>query len=132
MPDGERQRELLRKFTVIVEFSPAKNLKEERKLIDHILVQMPNVVVNNDPIDLSFLSYPHLSFILDRETNDFTDPKIFLDLLLILQQSNRSMDYQLKRRAMTYTPFRLDLGNGQRCSNDFFCLDSIRSGFWSC
>ena len=87
---------------------------------------MPNVVVKNDPIDLSFLSYLHPSFIPDRETNDFTDLKIFLDLLLILYQSNRSMDDQLKRRAMTCTPFRLDLGNGQRCSNDFFGLDSIR------
>ena len=119
MPDGKRQRELLRNFTVIVDFSPAKNLKEERKLIYHILVRMPNVVVRNDPIDLSFLSYLHPSFIPDRETNDFTDLKIFLDLLLILYQSNQSMDYQLKRRAVTCTPFRLDLGDSQRCFNDF-------------
>ena len=70
MPDDERQRELLHNFTVIVHFSPAKDLKEERKLIYHILVRMPNVVVKNDSIDLSFLSYLHPSFTPDRETND--------------------------------------------------------------
>lgn len=145
MPDGERQRELLHSFTVIVDFSPAKNLKEERKLIYHILVRMPNVVVKNDLIDLSFLSYLHAGFIPDRETNDFTDLKIFLDLLLILYQSNRSMDYQLKRRAMCRIGNlcddygtdhgRLRLSHSVSVVNDGEWergRETIRSGFWSC
>ena len=102
-----------------------ENLKEQRKLMYNIIVRMPTVLAKNDPIDLSFLSYLHPSFISDRsnmtnqnkiegsEFPEFTDVKIFLDSLLISYQSNRSIDVEVKRRPMTCTPFRRDFINGE-------------------
>jgi hypothetical protein len=47
------------------------------------------------------------------ELPEFTDVKIFIDSLLISYQSNRPMEYELERTALTCTPFRRDFLNGK-------------------
>jgi hypothetical protein len=99
---------------------------------------MPNVFLQNDAIDTSFLSYKHpsistiifsfsdtyfskyLGIIPDRsnttdskgdhgsELPQFTDIKMFVDSLLVKYQTNHSLQFELERKLMTCAPFHDD------------------------
>ncbi|CAF4052910.1 unnamed protein product [Adineta steineri] len=84
------------------------------------MVGMPSIIPKNVPVDLSFLSFSHPTFIPDRsnvtnnnikegsELPEFSDVKMFIDSLLIGYQTNRSIEFELERKAMICTPYRRD------------------------
>ncbi|CAF4199938.1 unnamed protein product, partial [Adineta steineri] len=109
--------------TVIIDFGSASNLKNEHNLDYKIIVRVSSVIPKTDPIDLSFLSFLHPTSILDRyivigfssiydfkdsRLPDFSDVKMFIDSLLIGYQTNRTIEFELERKAMICTPYRRD------------------------
>ncbi|CAF0858674.1 unnamed protein product [Adineta steineri] len=107
--------------TVIIDFSSKSDLKNGHNLDYNIIVPMPGIIRKTDPVDLSFLSFSHPTSIPDRsnvtDNNDeegsklpeFSDVKMFIDSLLIGYQTNRSIEFELQRKPMVYTPYRQDL-----------------------
>ncbi|CAF0941667.1 unnamed protein product [Adineta steineri] len=121
--DAEHDNNLLQndtENTVIIDFGSATNLKNEHNLDYNIMVRMPSTIPKNAPVDLSFLSFLHPTFIPDRsnvtdnnneegsQLPEFSDVKMFIDSLLIGYQTNRSIEFELERKAMICTPYRRD------------------------
>ena len=99
---------------------------------------MPNIFLQNDPIDKSFIGYKHpstskhcsfflqkypwkyLGIIPDRSNTtdssgndgsklpEFTDVKMFVDALLVKYQTDHQFNFELERNLMTCTPFHND------------------------
>ncbi|CAF3666934.1 unnamed protein product [Rotaria sp. Silwood1] len=122
-PNDETDMNLLQNNTVntvIVDFSSTSNLKKERKIAYNIIVRTPNVLLNNDPVDRSFISYKHPGYIPDRsnstdsngnkgsELPEFTDIKMFVDSLIMEYQTNRQIQFELERNLLSCTSFRND------------------------
>ncbi|CAF1375172.1 unnamed protein product, partial [Rotaria sordida] len=122
-PNDEMDMQLLQYKhinTVIVDFSATSDLRKERNLAYNIIVRAPNIILKNDPIDRSFISYKHPGYISDRsnttdnnaikgsELPEFTDVKMFVDSLLMEYQTNHQIQFELERNLMTCTPFRND------------------------
>ncbi|CAF4092876.1 unnamed protein product, partial [Adineta steineri] len=113
---------------VIINFGSTSNLKNGRNLDYNIMVRMPSIIPKTDPIDLSFLSFLHPSSISDRSSvgdrdsyyfedsalPEFSDVKMFIDSLLIGYQTNRNIEFELKRKPITCTPYREDVLFGSR------------------
>ncbi|CAF3806236.1 unnamed protein product [Adineta steineri] len=110
--------------TVIIDFSSTFNLKNDHNLDYNIMVRMPSIIPKTDPIDLSFLSFLHPSFIPDRSSlidfsntynfedsglPEFSDVKMFIDSLLIGYQTNKNIEFELQREPIICTPYREDL-----------------------
>ncbi|CAF1113916.1 unnamed protein product [Adineta steineri] len=108
---------------VIIDFNSTSNLKNGHNLDYNIMVAMPSILRKNDPVDLSFLSFSHPTFIRDRSKTydsysasfedlrlpEFSDVKIFIDSLLIGYQTNRNIEFEIQRKPITCTPYRQDL-----------------------
>ncbi|CAF2516694.1 unnamed protein product [Rotaria sp. Silwood2] len=122
-PNDETDTHLLQNKTVntvIVDFSATSDLRKEHNLVYNIIVRTPNIILKNDPIDMSFISYKHPGYVSDRsnatdnngmngsELPEFTDIKMFVDSLLMEFQTNRQVQFELERNLMTCTPFRND------------------------
>ncbi|CAF1288185.1 unnamed protein product [Rotaria sp. Silwood1] len=123
-PNDETDTDLLQNKTVntvIVDFSATFDLKKEHNLAYNIIVRTPNRVLNNDPVDMSFITSQHPGYISDRsnitdnngnkgsELPEFIEVKMFVDSLLMEYQTNRQIHFELQRNLMTCTPFRNDL-----------------------
>ncbi|CAF4318595.1 unnamed protein product, partial [Rotaria sp. Silwood2] len=106
--------------TIIIDFGSTLNLKNEHNIDYNIMVRMSNVFTKNTPVDMSFISFLHPTFILDRsnimdnnnqegsELPEFTDVKMFIDSLLIGYQTNKTIEFELERSPMICTPVRRD------------------------
>ncbi|CAF1011366.1 unnamed protein product [Rotaria sordida] len=106
--------------TIIIDFGSTSNLKTERNLDYNIMVRASNVFIKNAPVDMSFISFLHPTFIPDRsnvtgsdnqegsELPEFTDVKMFIDSLLIDYQINKTIEFELERSPITCTPVRRD------------------------
>ncbi|UJR08477.1 hypothetical protein I4U23_012744 [Adineta vaga] len=106
--------------SIIIDFDSANTLRTERHLAYDITVRMPNVSVQNDPVDFSFISFLHPTYIADRanvtdskkaegsELPEFIDVKMFIDSLLMAYQTGKTVDLELERSPMRCTPFRRD------------------------
>ncbi|CAF4916702.1 unnamed protein product, partial [Rotaria sp. Silwood1] len=114
-PNDETDTDLLQNKTVntvIVDFSATFDLKKEHNLAYNIIVRTPNRVLNNDPVDMSFITSQHPGYISDRsnitdnngikgsELPEFTDVKMFVDSLLMEYQTNRQIHFELQRNLM--------------------------------
>ncbi|CAF4083873.1 unnamed protein product [Adineta steineri] len=107
---------------VIIDFNSTSNLKNGHNLDYNIMVRMPSIIPKTDPVDLSFLSFLHPSFIPDRSNTfnsyssyyedtklpEFSDVKMFIDSLLIGYQTNRNIEFELQRKPIICTPYRRD------------------------
>ncbi|CAF4218000.1 unnamed protein product, partial [Adineta steineri] len=124
------------KNTVIIDFGSTSNLKNRHNLDYKMIVQTSSIVPKTDPVDLSFLSFLHPSFIRDQSNvmdshdydfeaatspnfsyakmpigsrlPEFSDVKMFIDALLIGYQTNRNITFELQRAPITCTPYRRD------------------------
>ncbi|CAF4589424.1 unnamed protein product [Rotaria sp. Silwood1] len=96
-PNDETDMHLLQNKTVntvIVDFSATSDLKKERNLACYIS-DRSNITDNNGN--------------KGSELPEFTDVKMFVDLLLMEYQTNRQIHFELQRNLMICTPFRNDL-----------------------
>ncbi|CAM4906302.1 unnamed protein product [Rotaria socialis] len=105
---------------IIIDFGSTSNLKSKRNLDYNIMIRASNIFKKNSPIDMSFVSFLHPTFIADRsnvtddnnaagsELPEFTDVKLFIDSLLIGYQTNRAIEFEIERDAMICTPIRRD------------------------